>query len=102
MVHCAASVCSYLYNHFSPLLTAGRWSYGASRVQIEADIKILNDFQSLLQQDALRGSHTISSASLSGSISSSRGKYARMRTKSIKLKATLRIKGCKSLATPPH
>ena len=38
-----------------------RWTYGANRIQVEADKKILTDFLSLLQTDAVRASHTISS-----------------------------------------
>lgn len=44
------------------LLTPTRWSYGANRVQLEADIKILNDFLTLLQTDSVRASHLISSS----------------------------------------
>ncbi|KAI0782195.1 atypical/PIKK/PI4K protein kinase [Abortiporus biennis] len=38
-----------------------QWSYGANRVQIDADIKLLSEFLSLLQSDAVRGYEAISS-----------------------------------------
>lgn len=47
----------------SSVLTLFRWSYGANRVQLEADIKVLNDFLTLLQTDSVRASHQISSTS---------------------------------------
>ena len=34
-----------------------RWSYGANRVQIDIDTKILSDFLLLLRTDTVRGSH---------------------------------------------
>jgi phosphatidylinositol 4-kinase len=37
------------------------WSYGASRVQVDADIKVCSEFLSYLQSDAIRGSPMISS-----------------------------------------
>ena len=50
-----------------------RWSYGANRVQVEADVRILNDFLELLQQDARRDTYTLSSGSLAQPRASSRG-----------------------------
>ncbi|THH29581.1 hypothetical protein EUX98_g4604 [Antrodiella citrinella] len=38
-----------------------QWSYGANRVQIDADIKLLSEFLSYLQADAVRGFPAISS-----------------------------------------
>ena len=47
------------------LLTCGvnfdRWSYGSNRVQIDADIKLLSEFLSVLQADSVRGYAPISS-----------------------------------------
>ncbi|GBE82149.1 Phosphatidylinositol 4-kinase stt4 [Sparassis crispa] len=40
-----------------------QWSYGANRVQIDADIKLLSEFLSYLQADSIRGYQTISSLS---------------------------------------
>ncbi|THH11990.1 hypothetical protein EW145_g299 [Phellinidium pouzarii] len=50
---------------FSWFSVRPQWTYGADRVQIEADIKILSDFLSLLQTDVVRGSYAISSSSSS-------------------------------------
>ncbi|XP_006457944.1 hypothetical protein AGABI2DRAFT_64231 [Agaricus bisporus var. bisporus H97] len=41
-----------------------QWTYGADRVQLEADIKVLSEFLSHLQSDAIRGLQPISSLSL--------------------------------------
>ncbi|THU88594.1 hypothetical protein K435DRAFT_821590 [Dendrothele bispora CBS 962.96] len=38
-----------------------QWSYGANRVQVDADIKILSEFLSYLQTDSIRSSLTVSS-----------------------------------------
>ncbi|KZS95958.1 atypical/PIKK/PI4K protein kinase [Sistotremastrum niveocremeum HHB9708] len=38
-----------------------QWSYGANRVQIEADISLMNEFLSLLETDAVRGTLAITS-----------------------------------------
>jgi phosphatidylinositol 4-kinase A len=38
-----------------------RWSYGANRVQVDADIKILSEFLSYLQVDSIRDALTVSS-----------------------------------------
>ncbi|KAI0075272.1 hypothetical protein K474DRAFT_1676500 [Panus rudis PR-1116 ss-1] len=38
-----------------------QWSYGANRVQLDVDIKLLNEVLSFLQADAVRGTFTISS-----------------------------------------
>jgi phosphatidylinositol 4-kinase len=40
-----------------------RWSYGANRVQVDADIKVVSEFLSYLQTDSVRGSVAISSLS---------------------------------------
>jgi len=40
-----------------------RWSYGANRVQVDADIKVLSEFLSYLQSDSVRGPPAISSLS---------------------------------------
>ncbi len=40
-----------------------RWSYGANIVQVDADIKILSEFLSVLQSDSVRGPSPISSLS---------------------------------------
>ncbi|KAG6909642.1 hypothetical protein DXG01_016424 [Tephrocybe rancida] len=41
-----------------------RWSYGANRAQVDADVKVLAEFLSCLQTDAIRGTSEISSLSL--------------------------------------
>jgi phosphatidylinositol 4-kinase len=38
-----------------------RYSYGGSRVQVDADIKVLSEFLSSLQTDTIRGYSPISS-----------------------------------------
>ncbi|KAK7467455.1 Phosphatidylinositol 4-kinase stt4 [Stygiomarasmius scandens] len=38
-----------------------QWSYGANRVQVDADIKILSEFLSYLQSDSIRSAVTVSS-----------------------------------------
>lgn len=38
-----------------------RWSYGANRVQVEADVKVLSEFLTYLQTDSVRGPPSISS-----------------------------------------
>lgn len=38
-----------------------RWSYGANRVQLDVDIKLLSEVLSYLQADAIRGYPAISS-----------------------------------------
>jgi phosphatidylinositol 4-kinase A len=43
------------------LLMLPRWTYGASRVQVDADIKLLNEFLESLQSDVVRGSTTVTS-----------------------------------------
>ncbi|KAH9952080.1 atypical/PIKK/PI4K protein kinase [Amylocystis lapponica] len=40
-----------------------QWSYGSSRVQVDADIKLLSEFLSYLQADTIRGFPAISSLS---------------------------------------
>lgn len=40
-----------------------RWSYGANRVQLDADLKILSEFLTLLQSDQFKGSGLITSMS---------------------------------------
>ncbi|KAJ7940268.1 hypothetical protein B0H13DRAFT_2299305 [Mycena leptocephala] len=40
-----------------------QWSYGANRVQVDADIKVVSEFLSYLQTDSVRGSVAISSLS---------------------------------------
>ncbi|KAI0818966.1 atypical/PIKK/PI4K protein kinase [Irpex lacteus] len=43
------------------LMDHDRWSYGANRAQIDADIKVLSEFLSYLQTDKIRGFADISS-----------------------------------------
>ena len=49
-----------------------RWSYGANRVQIDADVKLLSEFLSLLQSDAVRGYTTVSSLAAGASSKTAR------------------------------
>ncbi|PPQ98140.1 hypothetical protein CVT26_003184 [Gymnopilus dilepis] len=48
---------------FSWFAVRPQWSYGANRVQVDVDIKILSEFLSYLQSDSVRGPSTISSLS---------------------------------------
>ncbi|KDR73543.1 hypothetical protein GALMADRAFT_227988 [Galerina marginata CBS 339.88] len=48
---------------FSWFAVRPQWSYGANRVQVDADIKVLSEFLSYLQSDSVRGPPTISSLS---------------------------------------
>jgi hypothetical protein len=38
-----------------------RWTFGANRVQVDADVKVLSEFLSYLQTDSVRGTLSISS-----------------------------------------
>ncbi|KAF8969865.1 hypothetical protein BDZ97DRAFT_1937223 [Flammula alnicola] len=48
---------------FSWFAVRPQWSYGANRVQVDADIKVLSEFLSYLQSDSVRGPPAISSLS---------------------------------------
>ena len=50
----------YQATHYS---LSYRWSYGANRVQVDADIKVLSEFLEYLQSDSVRGLPSISSLS---------------------------------------
>ena len=53
---------SVLQCYFQDAYSA-RWSYGASRVQLDTDIRVLSEFLSYLQADSVRGFSAISSLS---------------------------------------
>lgn len=38
-----------------------RWSYGSNRIQVAAEIKLLQDFMSAVQEDQVRGDYQTSS-----------------------------------------
>ncbi|CAG7846286.1 Phosphatidylinositol 4-kinase stt4 Short=PI4-kinase; Short=PtdIns-4-kinase [Serendipita indica DSM 11827] len=46
---------------FSWFATRPQWTFGASRVQLDADIKVLNEFMESLQSDIVRGSTIVTS-----------------------------------------
>ncbi|KAG8834446.1 phosphatidylinositol-4- kinase [Serendipita sp. 399] len=46
---------------FSWFAARPQWTYGASRVQVDADIKLLNEFLEALQSDVVRGSTGVTS-----------------------------------------
>ncbi|KAL5511303.1 STT4 [Sanghuangporus vaninii] len=48
---------------FSWFAVRPQWSYGANRVQVEADIQILSDFLTILQTDSILGINKLSSTS---------------------------------------
>ncbi|KAF5380919.1 hypothetical protein D9615_004166 [Tricholomella constricta] len=48
---------------FSWFSVRPQWSYGANRVQVDADVKVLAEFLSCLQTDTIRGTTEISSLS---------------------------------------
>ncbi|RDB21005.1 Phosphatidylinositol 4-kinase stt4 [Hypsizygus marmoreus] len=66
---------------FSWFSVRPQWSYGANRVQVDADVKALAEFLSYLQNDAVRGSPEISS--LSPAQLTSRTSYYTKRLRSI-------------------
>ncbi|KAG6820652.1 hypothetical protein H0H93_013851 [Arthromyces matolae] len=72
---------SFMVFLFIEPLTQYRWSFGANRAQIDADIKVLAEFFSCLQTDAIRGTNEISS--LSPAQVPSRGSYYLNRLRSI-------------------
>ncbi|KAJ7632956.1 hypothetical protein FB45DRAFT_913996 [Roridomyces roridus] len=57
-----------------------QWSYGANRVQVDADIKVVSEFLSCLQADSIRGSAAISSLSPAQSTSQSSNYVAKLRS----------------------
>jgi phosphatidylinositol 4-kinase len=61
MVCITTSVRPRLKKLFGWNLIRYRWTYGASRVQVDADIKLLNEFLESLQSDVVRGSMTVTS-----------------------------------------
>jgi phosphatidylinositol 4-kinase A len=68
LVCCTATV-SHLYFRLLYRFDShlNRWTFGANRVQVDADIKVLSEFLSYLQTDSVRGSVSISSLCLSQS-----------------------------------
>jgi hypothetical protein len=60
VVFCAPSVSSNVC-HVTKFLTAGRWSHGSNRLQMDADSKLLTEFLSVLQTDTARLAHEVSS-----------------------------------------
>ncbi|THG97697.1 hypothetical protein EW026_g4356 [Hermanssonia centrifuga] len=54
---------------FSWFAVRPQWSYGANRIQIDTDVKVLSEFLSYLQGDAIRGLPAISSFSPMQSVS---------------------------------
>jgi len=54
------STCIFSFSMQFPQFYA-RWSYGANRVQVEADVKVLSEFLTYLQTDSVRGPPSISS-----------------------------------------
>lgn len=60
---CAHSKVSISSSHISLTACLRRWTYGANRAQIDADVKVLAEFLSYLQNDIIRGSPEISSLS---------------------------------------
>ena len=64
LVHCAAAVRTLFVRSVKILSLLHRWSYGANRVQVDADIKVLSEFLSYLQSDSVRGPPAISSLSI--------------------------------------
>ncbi|KAJ6618823.1 hypothetical protein B0H10DRAFT_2217316 [Mycena sp. CBHHK59/15] len=57
-----------------------QWSYGANRVQVDADIKVVSEFLSYLQTDTVRGSLAISSLSPAQSASRSSEYTSKLRS----------------------
>ncbi|KAJ7047187.1 hypothetical protein C8F04DRAFT_987659 [Mycena alexandri] len=57
-----------------------QWSYGANRVQVDADIKVVSEFLSYLQTDSVRGSVAISSLAPAQAASRSSQFVAKLRS----------------------
>ncbi|GLB34718.1 putative PI3 PI4-kinase family protein [Lyophyllum shimeji] len=66
---------------FSWFAVRPQWSYGANRVQVDADVKVLAEFLSCLQTDTIRGTTEVSS--LSSAQLPARGTYYTNRLRSI-------------------
>ncbi|KAF7338006.1 hypothetical protein MVEN_02024500 [Mycena venus] len=70
-----------LYNAaYSWFAVRPQWSYGANRVQVDADIKVVSEFLSYLQTDSVRGSVAISSLSPAQSESRSSQYLSKLRS----------------------
>ncbi|KAJ7709476.1 hypothetical protein B0H17DRAFT_1155491 [Mycena rosella] len=70
--YCENSLRDSLYSAaYSWFAIRPQWSYGANRVQVDADIKVVSEFLSYLQTDSVRGSVAISSLSPAQSASRS-------------------------------
>jgi phosphatidylinositol 4-kinase len=63
VVLCPSTVRIFLFEIDACLLTSvcSRWSFGSSRIQVDADLKVLSEFLSSLQNDTIRGYPPISS-----------------------------------------
>lgn len=51
-----------------------RWSFGSNRIQLGAEIKLLEEVLSAIDHDQVRGDHCISALPQSGNISGYAGK----------------------------
>ncbi|EPQ57891.1 hypothetical protein GLOTRDRAFT_114478 [Gloeophyllum trabeum ATCC 11539] len=80
--HCENTLRESLYSAaFSWFSVRPRWSYGADRIQLDAEIKLLSEFLSYLQTDSLRAAHETSS--LTPSYTGPRTSYYGMRLKNL-------------------
>ncbi|KAL0946563.1 hypothetical protein HGRIS_012767 [Hohenbuehelia grisea] len=78
--YCESALRENLYNvAYTWFGARPQWSYGANRVQIDADMKALSEFFSCLQTDAICATSTISSLSMAQSLSSNSRYAARLR-----------------------
>ncbi|KAG5645573.1 hypothetical protein DXG03_005711 [Asterophora parasitica] len=71
---------------FSWFSVRPQWSYGANRVQVDADVKVLAEFLSCLQTDVIRGTSEISSLSPSQLPSRNNHYFNRLRSINLPLR----------------
>ncbi|KAF7980170.1 hypothetical protein HWV62_39641 [Athelia sp. TMB] len=63
-LYCESAAKESLYElAYSWFAVRPQWSYGSNRVQVDADVKVLSEFLSYLQDDSVRSATTVSSLS---------------------------------------
>ncbi|KAL4260020.1 PI3/PI4-kinase family protein [Pleurotus pulmonarius] len=79
-LYCESVLRENLYNTaYSWFAVRFQWTYGANRVQVDSDMKILTEFLSCLHADSVRGNTSISSLSVAQALPSSRRFSARLK-----------------------
>ncbi|KAG9226590.1 hypothetical protein CCMSSC00406_0006185 [Pleurotus cornucopiae] len=86
-LYCESVLRESLYNTaYSWFAVRSQWTYGANRVQVDSDMKILTEFLSCLHADSVRGNTSISSLSVAQAMPSPRRFAARLKDISIPLR----------------